>query len=421
MSTTERGRPSAGVSLGTARSEAGGLAGESTLTDRVRSLRLPRGSESGAAWRTRLPWALCVLLAASTVVLAFARLGEPTIESGSVGAAAPSPAHLPTGSDVAGSTAAASSPAIKVAAAGDIVLESKGYIIPAHQILVSPKVSGMVTKLYIEEGQRVKKDEVLAEIERTDYEADQARASAALAMAEQKLLELTRGFRPEEKEQAHAELEEAEAQLKQLEQEYNRNERLRLSKAVANKEFEQSQASYIAMARRVDKLRNAYQLMMEGPRQERIDLAKAEVQQAKADLAKADWRLGNCTIKAPVSGTILRKNAEEGNIVNPIAFNGSYSLCELADLADLEVELNIQERDVARVFKGQRCRVRADAFSERVYDGIVSRLMPIADRAKGAIPVRVKLSVPADEEGVYLKPEMGAVVAFLAPEGAPGK
>ena len=86
----------------------------------------------------------------------------------------------------------------------------------------------------------------------------------------------------------------------------------------------------------------------------------------------------------------------------------------MADLSDLEVELNIQERDVSRVFKGQRCKVRADAWSDRVYDGYVSRLMPIADRAKGAIPVRVKVSVPAEEEGVYLKPDMGAVVTFYA-------
>ena len=85
----------------------------------------------------------------------------------------------------------------------------------------------------------------------------------------------------------------------------------------------------------------------------------------------------------------------------------------MADLSDLEVELDIQERDMSRVHKGQQCEVRCDAWPDRVYDGEVSRLMPIADRAKGAVPVRVKLHVPAEEEGVYLKPEMGATVAFL--------
>jgi multidrug resistance efflux pump len=86
----------------------------------------------------------------------------------------------------------------------------------------------------------------------------------------------------------------------------------------------------------------------------------------------------------------------------------------MADLSDLEVDLNIQERDIARVRVGQKCRVRAEAFPERVYEGYVDRLMPIADRAKGALPVRVKIQVPPEEEGVYLRPEMGAIVTFLS-------
>ncbi len=71
---------------------------------------------------------------------------------------------------------------------------------------------------------------------------------------------------------------------------------------------------------------------------------------------------------------------------------------------------------MAKVFRGQNCRIRPDAFPERTYEGSVSRLMPIADRAKGAVPVRVKVRVPKDEEGVYLKPEMSAVVSFLKKE-----
>ena len=117
-------------------------------------------------------------------------------------------------------------------------------------------------------------------------------------------------------------------------------------------------------------------------------------------------------MRAPIAGTILKKNAEEGNIVNPVAFNGSFSLCEMADLSDLEVELTIQERDIARVFPGQACEVRGEAYADRAYAGVVSRLLPIADRAKGAVPVRVKLRVPAEEGGLYLRPEMSATVVL---------
>jgi multidrug resistance efflux pump len=144
-----------------------------------------------------------------------------------------------------------------------------------------------------------------------------------------------------------------------------------------------------------------------------VAVSNAQVDQAAADLAKAEWQLNNCIIRAPTSGTILKKNAEEGSLVNPIAMQGFYSLCEMADLSDLEVDLTIQERDISKISQGQSCKVRAEAFPDRVYEGKVSRLMPTADRSKGAIPVRVKVTVPANEEGVYLKPEMGALVSFL--------
>ncbi len=254
---------------------------------------------------------------------------------------------------------------------------------------------------------------VLAKLETTEYAADVARAKALLAAAEARLAELERGNRPEEIAAAKAQLYEADAQRQQLLSDWKRKTQLRESKVLTENEYEQAEYQYKAMDRRVERLKYEYQLMVKGPRIENINVARAEVSQAEADLTRAEWRLDNCTIRAPISGTILKKNAEEGNIVNPIAFNGSYSLCDMADLSDLEVELFIQERDIARVSKGQRCIVRAEAYPDREYRGVVSRLMPIADRAKGAVPVRVKLTVPAEEEGVYLKPEMGAIVSFL--------
>ena len=207
-------------------------------------------------------------------------------------------------------------------------------------------------------------------------------------------------------------------QLSQLRTQWERELELRKTNAVTEQQFEVTKANYEAMQQRILRLKAAHELMQLGFRQEQVKNAKALHEQAKAELVKAEWRLSNCVIRAPISGTILKKNAEEGNIVNPIAFNGSFSLCDMADLSDLEVDLNVQERDISLIFKGQKCKVRALAWPKRTYDGYVSRLMPIADRAKGAVPVRVKLAIPAEEEGVYLKPEMGVTVTFLKGEGA---
>jgi len=239
-----------------------------------------------------------------------------------------------------------------------------------------------------------------------------------LDRSRRELEELERGARPQELSQAEAELQENQAKFVQLESEFGRLNSLIERGLSTRSELELTESEFRAAARRVERMRLNLELLREGPRIERIEAARASVAIAEADQAKAKWRLENCSIRAPISGTVLKKNAEQGNLVNAIAFNGSFSICDIADLSDLEVELNIQERDISRVFAGQSCTVRCEAYPERKYTAVVSRLMPIADRAKGAVPVRVKVHVPADEEGVYLKPEMSAIVTFHADDRA---
>jgi HlyD family secretion protein len=371
------------------------------LSERVRSLRLAAKSGSEGS-RQVWPWVLCGLLACSTAVLGYLLL-QGRISAGAAGetSKAENTKGVPSGDSAA------------VAAPGEIALEAKGYIIPVHEILISPKVSGVLVEMNIVEGTHVTEKDVLAVVEDTEYKADLLRAKASLVFAEQAYEELKRGFRPEEIAQSEAELAESDAQLKQLKDEWARSEELFKKNAFAQEDCEKARAKYQAMDRHVEKLKQSLELMRQGPRDERKEMARADVDRAKADLAKAQWRYDSCTIRPPVTGTILTKNAEKGNMVNPIAQQGSYSICKMADLSDLEVDLKIQERDVAKVFKGQKCKVRTEAYPDRVYNGHVSRLMPIADQGKGAIPVRVKIVIPKEEEGVYLKPEMGALVSFL--------
>lgn len=319
-----------------------------------------------------------------------------------------------SGASITGPTAAGAEPGTERAGLSPdrVALESKGYIIPAHQILVSPKVSGMLVALDIEEGRRVTRGDVLARIETTEYEADLQRAQANVELAERRLEELVNGNRLEEKEQARADLNEADENLQKLRAQWERSRKLRDKKTISEETYDEAESAFQMAEHRATRLRHAFDLMMIGPRKERIDQARAEVALARADLKKSQWRMDNTTVRAPITGTILKKNAEEGNIVNPVAFNGSFSLCDMADLSDLEVDLSIQERDIARVFRGQKCDVTADAYPARRYEAVVDRLMPIADRAKGAVSVRVKIRVPTEEEGVFLKPDMAALVRF---------
>jgi multidrug efflux pump subunit AcrA (membrane-fusion protein) len=183
-----------------AEGDAGGE--HAPLSERVRSLRLshaPGRDASGGRW---LPWTLCVLLAGTTAVFGYLAFARSKADD--------APAKPPATDPGEENTHAAASPP-----EGGIVLESKGHITPARQILVSPKVSGMVVKLPIEEGKRVRKGDVLAQLETDDYQADYDRAAAALEAAKQHRDELQHN-RPKEILQAQAELAEAQAQLEQL-------------------------------------------------------------------------------------------------------------------------------------------------------------------------------------------------------------
>ena len=401
-----------------------------TYSDRVKSLRLNGATSSGKIAKANpllaiLGWSLAIAATGTSLLLGYKAFRDPGVtqtvspkESVLVGSGTKGAQSTPATST--GLPPSTPSPPISQ---DSIVLENKGYIIPIQLILVSPKVGGMLTRMNIKEGDIVAKDTILAELETDEYLADVHRAEAYLRSTTEKYTELKNGARKEEKDQAELELQEARRQLMQLELELARGKRLAgTAAALSVRELEQAQYQYEAQEQRVKRLASVLELIKIGPRQERIRGAEADMRQAEADLSKARWRLSNCTIKAPVSGMILSKKAEEGNIVTPGAFNGSYSLCEMADLNNLEVELDIQERDISKVRENQLCQVLPEAWQAdpgflsthpKGYVGFVSRIMPQANRSKGAIPVRVKIMVPPGEQGRYLKPEMGAMVTFF--------
>ncbi len=379
-----------------------GRARPATLSDRVRSLRL---GDRPAGGGSRMPWVLCLVLFGSTVAFGYQAFRRPT-------------------SDDTPTKPAVDPAASKQADSEGIALQAKGYIIPAHQIQVTPEVAGKIEWLHpdFEEGRRFEPWMVLARLKTVDYRADVARAKASLAMAQKNLAQLEFQTTLDELKMK-ARLFSAELEEGRTRREWDRVSDLRVTSSPKERDDTRTAFERAVEARKEAKA-SLEEFAPGGPKEKAIDAEKAKVKQAEADLAKAQEHLDCCYICPPTKGTILTKKAEFGNLVNPVAFNISSSLCEMADLSDLEVDLNVQERDVSLVHVGQECTVMPEAYlkDERFlakhkggYKGKVSRLMPIADRAKGAIPVRVKLNpgeIPPEEEGVYLKPDMGVIVSF---------
>ena len=404
----------------------------SSLSDRVRSLRLSETTESpsggGGIWRW-VPWVLCGVLLCATSLLALEafspiddnmvkKLAEErglNVGKGSSTAATTSLAHLGVKSAPGGSSSL------------EIALTSKGNIVPISLIQVSPKIGGTVVKLNFKEGDEVQENDVLAELEDIEFRSDRDRLLAAREAAESRLGEL-QNYLKEEIEQSYNDWKDTVSQRDQAYAKYQRYVGLKQRGSVAPEDFELAKSTFDSLDFRSKRLELSYKLMKDegkGPRYERIAAAEADVRHANADLVKAQWRLDNTKVKASKTGIILSKKTEEGNIVNPSAFsNGlSASLCEMADLYKMEVDLSIAERDIAKLFKDQECRIQPEAFPNRIYTGYISRIMPMADRSKSSIPVRVKIEFPAidakgqplppEKQGEYLRPEMGAIVTFL--------
>jgi HlyD family secretion protein len=195
---------------------------------------------------------------------------------------------------------------------------------------------------------------------------------------------------------------------------------------MAKQSLDDAQARHDSAVHRMNSLQKTYELVKLGPRQEQIDAWRGQVDQAKGAVAYAETNLSNTVIRAPVTGTILERAVEKGEFVTT-SFVGERGakgyVVSLADLNDLEVELDISQNDFARLHSRQRGIVTTDAFPDRKYDGFLKEISPEANRQKATVQVKVKISRPDS----YLRPEMNASVAFLADEsvkvsgGAPSK
>jgi HlyD family secretion protein len=382
--------------------------GPASLGERVQSLRLRSGSGRGAAPRSAwLPWGftlICVLLTMAWGYRAY-RYSRPEAV---LAAAADNPSP--------GNTSSSSAPV------GEVALESKGYVIAAHTIQISPQVGGEIIYLdkNFREGVVFQKGTIIAIVDPISFEARVKSAKALVKVAEVNLSEVQMGG------SALKEIEAARSQLSSLEAKLNISiidERNKLGAGVGSTKDEKDKATAQVLAdRAAHASQEATLAQLEKKLKERIGVAEAQLLKSKADLEDAEKQLKNCTIIAPTTGFILSKKAELGGYVNPLAFGAAGYLCEMADLGDLEIEIDVQERDLPRVFTDQVCLVmpeayrRDDAFLKvhpRGYEGRVSRLMPTANRSKGAVPVRVAVVIPEGEAGKYLRPDMGVIVSFL--------
>lgn len=303
-------------------------------------------------------------------------------------------------------------------ATGDTVLAATGYIVAHHTIDVNSKVTGRIAWIGVEKGDKVRARQVLVRLEDQEFRAQVEQARGGVAMAEARLHQLQHGSRPEEIQQASANMDEARANLANAKITLDRTQPLVHEGVLSRQQLDDAQARYDAARQHMDSLEKTLALARIGPRAEEIESARGSLLQAQGQLAFAQSQLDATQIRAPVSGTILERTAEKGELVTAqfasAADTGGPrgSVVSLADLFDLQVELDISQNDFARLGPKQRAVLTTDAYPDREYKGIISEIAPMANRQKATVQVKVKILTPDD----YLRPEENANVRFIADE-----
>jgi len=297
------------------------------------------------------------------------------------------------------------------------ILSASGYIVAHHKINVNSKVTGRVAWIGVEKGDKVKEGQILVRLEDQEFRAQYEQARGAAENAKAYVQELENGSRPEEVQQAEHNLEEARATLGNDKLTLARTRDLAAQGVVSKQALDDAIAKFGADQQRVNSLEKASRLVKIGPRQEEIARARGSLLQAQGQLAYEKSQLDATLIRAPVTGTILDRKAEKGELVTAQFASGAEGgpkgeVVSLADLSDLQVELDIAQDDFAKLSPKQKAVVTTDAFPDRKYNGLIAEMSPEANRQKATVQVKVAIVNP----DTYLRPEMNATVRFLANE-----
>jgi RND family efflux transporter MFP subunit len=256
----------------------------------------------------------------------------------------------------------------------DATVVATGYLESRRQAKIGARAVGRVQSVAVEEGSRVKKDEILAVLEHADLDASLAANQANLAKAQ-------------------AAIEEQKVLIQRNKREYDRAKTLATSQSISDADLDKAKFDYEGA---VAKLRSM----------------EADVKLSEARLSEARQIKENMFIRAPFDGTVISKDAEVGESIMPGGMgeaSGRGSAVTIADLDNLEVDCDVKEDFISRVRSGQSAEVAVDAVPGHRFHGVVRKVIPMGDRARATIKVKVAIT-DADER---LFPNMSSTVYFL--------
>jgi HlyD family secretion protein len=285
---------------------------------------------------------------------------------------------------------------------GGSVVEGIGTL-EVTEVDVAPLTPARVVRVWREEGDSVHVGDTLVSLTQSTVQGELDARRARVQTAEAQLSEAVAGARPAEIARAEADVRAAESEAQRTQEDLARVTALVQSGTVSRQQLDAAQSAASSAAARRDAARNALRLLREGTRPERIAAARAEVQSARAALASAEQTASDLVLLAPVSGTVMLRNAEPGEVMGT-----GVPAMTLGDLAHPYVRIFVNERALARVRLGAHAEGVLDARRDVRYPG---RVVAITNKAE--FTPRVALT---EEERADLL--FGVKVAFSDTTGA---
>lgn len=267
-----------------------------------------------------------------------------------------------------------------VATAGDAapitktVVAGPGLVEPeSENVQVGSELAGKLKEVLVDEGEHVKKGQVLADLVNDDYRAQVEASRGQMAQAEAAYQKVLNGARPQERRQYLAAMQQAETVRANAETDFERHQKLFAAGVISREEMDHAQRDLKVAEDQYEAATQQYHLVDDRSRQEDIDAAKAQVEMARAQLADNEAVYAKTFLRAPFDGTILRKHHRTGESVT----NSSVTqdpIFTMGDVASLRVRVDVDETDVSRVADGQRVYVTAQAYPGQKFWGHVVRV-----------------------------------------------
>lgn len=230
------------------------------------------------------------------------------------------------------------------------VVNASGKVYPEIEVKVTPEISGTLTDLNIQEGDTVKKGQVLARIFAEQYNIQRSQAASGVAQSQAQVAN------------SQAQLGSLQAQLDQAKKAYDMQKKLFDEKVISQSEFNVADASYKSA------LAN-YNAAVQG-----IKGSQATVGSARATLARANTDLRKTTIVAPMDGVVSLLNVKKGEGVAGNSFNVGTEIARIADMSMIQVRVDVGENDIPKVKLGDSALVTIDAYTDRKFKGIVTQI-----------------------------------------------